>query len=97
MVLSGTGRVLTWHDHGRRGGRVRAQAETPTFGQSVAKQGDVLLQPACVFGFGQLAAEAQSLLLGALRQAGLQEVGDSCIHHLFPALEAKTHFKYMQR
>lgn len=86
------GRVLTWHDHGRWGGRVCAQAETPAFGQPVAQHGDVLLQSGRVFGFGQLAAEVQSLLLGALRQAGLQEVGDSGIHRLFPALEAKAHF-----
>lgn len=63
LCLGSVAGALTWHDHGRWGGGIGTKAETPTFGQSVAQQGDVFLQPAGVFGQVQLAAEVQSLLL----------------------------------
>lgn len=59
----GPAEALTRHDHGGRGRGVRAEAEAATFGQSIAQQGDVLLQSAGVFGCVQLAAQVQSLLL----------------------------------
>lgn len=50
LCLGSVDEALTWHDHGWRGHGIGAQAETPTFGQPVAQQGDVFLQPASVFG-----------------------------------------------
>lgn len=94
-VLGEGGRTLTWHYHGLRGRSISAHAEAPAFSQPVAQQGDVLLQPAGVFGHAQLAAEVQSLLLGALRQAGFQKVGNGGIHGLFPALRAKASLEFV--
>lgn len=59
---------LTWHDSSLLRGWVCTQWKATTFGQSITEEGDVFLQSAGIFGHGQLAAESQCLLLGALWQ-----------------------------